>query len=456
VPLAGRRPAEGARPGADARPLTVGELNRRARLLLERELPEVWVEGALSKVTRAASGHLYFGLQDTTSRVDAIMWGASVRTLPFAPAEGLQVRVVGKVTLYEPNGRYQVVVSRMEPAGLGAREALLRALRAKLAAEGVLDPSRKRPVPFLPRRIALVTSPDGAAVHDLVRVILGRFPRARILLVPARVQGDGAALEVADGIRRASVQPGVDVVIAGRGGGSVEDLWAFNEEAVARAIFASPVPVVSAVGHEVDTTLADEVADVRAATPSHAGQLVVPVLADLLGAVSGAIERGRWAVVRQVRAEARLVRQAREKLARVLSGRASAARQRVEAAGRVLDAQSPAAHVRRLRQRMDDAGRRLALAIGLRLAAAHERLEARLGRLAALNPTAVLARGFSLTWVETAAGRELIRDGGRLAAGAVIRTTFATGPDAVSEVVRKAGRGVEPGPGKARNAAAPR
>ena len=181
--------------------------------MLECGLGDVCVEGAVSRITHAASGHLYFALQDTASRIDALMWASSVRMLAFRPAEGLQVRVWGRVTLYPQNGKYQIVVARMEPAGLGAREALLRALRARLREEGVLDPARKRRLPFLPRCIALVTSPDGAAVHDLIRVILGRFPRARLLLVPARVQGEGAALEIADGIRRASLRPGVDVVI---------------------------------------------------------------------------------------------------------------------------------------------------------------------------------------------------------------------------------------------------
>ena len=266
--------------------LSVSELNRRVAQLLEIEFPEVTVEGAVSQVKRASSGHLYFALQDAASRVDAIMWNSSARMLPFAPAEGLQVRVTGRVTIYAQNGRYQIIVTRMEPAGVGAREAVLRALRAKLTAEGVLDPARKRPLPFLPRCIALVTSPDGAAIHDLVKVILERFPRAHLILVPVRVQGDGAAMDIAEGIRRAGLRREVELVITGRGGGSVEDLWAFNEEAVARAIFASPVPVVAAIGHETDTTLADEVADVRAATPSHAAQIVVPVLAELDAALA--------------------------------------------------------------------------------------------------------------------------------------------------------------------------
>jgi exodeoxyribonuclease VII large subunit len=330
----------------------------------------------------------------------------------------------------------------MEPAGLGAREALLRALRARLRAEGVLDPSRKRALPFLPRCIAIVTSPDGAAVHDLVRVILARFPRAHLLLVPARVQGEGAAVEIADGIRRASLRSGVEVVVAGRGGGSVEDLWAFNEEVVARAIFASPVPVVSAVGHEVDESLADDVADVRAATPSHAGQLVVPVLADLLAALGGAIERGRWAVSRHLRHEAVQIRSGGAKLNQALGSRIASARDRVASAGRVLHARSPAAHVRRWRQLLAESGRRLAVAMAPRLSSARERLDARLGKLAALDPTAVLARGFSLSWVDDAGNRRLIRDGSDLAPGSVMRTTFASGPDAVSVVRGPTGRGV--------------
>jgi exodeoxyribonuclease VII large subunit len=388
--------------------------------MLECEFPEVSVEGAVSQIKRAASGHLYFALQDTTSRVDAIMWNTSARMLPFVPVEGLQVRVDARVTLYTQTGRYQIIVHRMEPAGLGAREALLRALRAKLKAEGVLDAARKRPLPFLPRCIALVTSPDGAAVHDLVKVILGRFPKAHLVLVPVRVQGDGAAVEISEGIRRAGLRRGVEVIVTGRGGGSVEDLWAFNEEAVARAIFASPVPVIAAIGHETDTTLADDVADVRAATPSHAGQLVVPVLAEIEAALASALERGRWATARA----------------------AQRARTRLDSCGPARALAILPRRVDAVRRGLDEAARRLGDALTSRLRGVRHSVEVNTRVLAALNPVAILGRGFSLTWVGEGASRRLVRDGSEVAPGVVIRTTFAKGEDVLSEVQKPVDRSV--------------
>ncbi|HYC77068.1 MAG TPA: exodeoxyribonuclease VII large subunit, partial [Planctomycetota bacterium] len=300
MPFLGRERV--ADPAGAPKPLTVSELNKRVRTLLENELPRVWVEGAVSRPVLAASGHLYFGLQDDGGRVDAVMWAQRARALPFRPVDGLQVRARGAVTVYPPSGKYQLVADELELAGEGAREKRLRLLREKLKAEGLFDPARKRPLPALPRCIALVTSPTGAALRDLFRVILRRFPPARILVVPVRVQGDGAAEEIAEGVRRATARPDVDVLVVGRGGGSVEDLWAFNEECVARAIFGSPVPVVSAVGHEIDVTVADDVADLRAATPSEAGERVAPLLGELLETLDDGLRRLRAGVVRAARA----------------------------------------------------------------------------------------------------------------------------------------------------------
>jgi exodeoxyribonuclease VII large subunit len=416
-----RVPAPGSAPSG--KPLTVTELNGCVQRLLEREFAEVRVEGALSRIVHAASGHLYFALQDATSRIDGIMFASAARMLPFTPAEGLQVRVGGRVTLYGPTGKYQINVMRMEPAGLGAREALLRALRAKLKSEGVLDPSRKRALPRFPKCIALVTSPDGAAVHDMLKVILGRFGRAHLVLVPVRVQGEGSAAEIADGIRRAGMWPGVEVIITGRGGGSVEDLWAFNEEAVARALFASPVPVISAVGHETDVTLADEVADVRAATPSNAGEIVVPVLADVERDLASALERGRWAI-------ARIAQRARAAVDACAPSRGGAA------LPRRLEAE---------KRRLAEAGRRLREALLARIRSAQHGLALGTRVLQALNPTAVLGRGFSLTWTEDGGARRLVRDGSQIAPGAVIRTTLAKGADLVSEVRKPVDRALGEG-----------
>ncbi len=464
MPFAGRERTSSPFDPSD-RPLSVAELNTRVKRLLEREYPDVWVEGAVSRPTMAASGHFYFGLQDETARVDGVMWAARARVLTFRPTDGMQVRVRGQVTLYPPGGRYQLVVTHMEPAGLGARELLLKQLRERLRAEGLLDATRKRPLPFLPRRIALVTSPTGAAVRDLVRVILRRFDRARLLLVPVRVQGEGAALEIADGIRRANLQPDVEVVIVGRGGGSAEDLWSFNEEPVARAIFASRVPVISAVGHEIDTTLADDVADVRAATPSQAGELVVPVLAEIELGLDEALARARRAVrarareARQVVTEVgrrgglaqfpRRVEEERQhldaqevRLRAALRQRLDRAADQIRVADRVLAAHRPAARLLALRQVVDDAFLRIASAVRPVVVRAHGRLLAQASALSALDPVAVLGRGFSLTWVEVDGQRRLVRDTQGLAPGAEIRTTLAAGDDLLSRVTGNAPRAI--------------
>ncbi len=466
MPFAGRPRLSGPHDAAE-RPLTVAELNTRVKRLLEAEYPDVWVEGAISRPTNAASGHFYFGLQDETARVDGVMWAARVRTLAFRPADGMQVRVRGQVTLYPPGGRYQLVVNHMEPAGLGARELILKQLRERLRAEGLLDPSRKRALPPIPRRIALVTSPTGAAVRDLIRVILRRFPRARLLLVPVKVQGDGAASDVADGLRRASLVADVDVAIVGRGGGSAEDLWAFNEEPVARAIFGSRVPVISAVGHEIDTTLADEVADVRAATPSQAGELVVPVLAELDAGLRDLASRSRRAVrviAREARAALaaagrssglanfrRRIDEERQHLDALDDELRAALRKQVDrcadalrVAERVLGANRPTARLAALRKVVDDAFGRMRSAVRPPLVRAAGQLLAQASALKALDPVAVLGRGFSLTWVEANGVRRLVRDSRDIAPGARIRSTVASGDDLISEVREQLPRAISP------------
>jgi exodeoxyribonuclease VII large subunit len=450
--------ARTSEPGpAGSRPWSVAELNRCVQGLLETSLPRVWVEGAMSRPVVAASGHLYFGLQDETpARVDAVMWAARVRLLRFKPAEGVQVRARGIVTVYPPSGKYQLVLDELEPAGEGAREAKLRALREKLAAEGLFAPERKRPIPFLPRCVALVTSPTGAAVRDLLRVIYRRFPRARTLLVPVRVQGEGAAEEVAEGVRRASRVPEVETIVVGRGGGSVEDLWSFNEECVARAVFGARVPVVSAVGHEIDTTLCDQVADLRAATPSEAAERVVPVLDDLLARLDEDRRRLRSGVVRAAKSAradveaaarrrgfasfGRIVDEERQRLDELdlglrdaLRARLDAAADRLSVAGRLLSANRPEALLLAARARAADSARRLARVLPPRLLAARQSVDSAGRALGALDPTAVLSRGFSLTWAETPEGRRLLRGADELRAGETLRTTFGRGADLRSD-----------------------
>jgi exodeoxyribonuclease VII large subunit len=255
---------------------SVSQLNAQVRSYLELEFPRVWVEGELSRIKPHSSGHLYFSLKDDGAAIDCAMFRNQNRLLRFKPTEGQQVLLRGKVTLYEPYGRFQFVVEHMEESGEGALRRAYEALRQKLQAAGWFDAARKRTLPTLPQRIGIVTSDSGAAIHDLLSVLGRRFPGIPLRLFPAPVQGKAAAPQLAEVIRHASTQGECDVLIVGRGGGSLEDLWAFNEEVVLQAIFDSPIPIVSAVGHESDTTLADFVADLRAATPSAAAELVAP------------------------------------------------------------------------------------------------------------------------------------------------------------------------------------
>lgn len=261
---------------------SVRSLNRLVRELLDQSLPPLWVAGEVGNWTRSARGHCYFSLRDEEAQVRCVLFASDARRLPAEPEEGMSVRAFGTVTLYEARGEYQLVIRELEATDTGGLWRLaFEKLRLKLEREGLLAPERKRPLPRSPARIGVVTSPVGAAVHDILRVIEQRAPWTTVVLSPARVQGDGAEREVASALHRLARHGDVDVIIVGRGGGSVEDLWAFNREEIARAIAECPVPVVSAVGHEVDVTIADLVADRRAATPSAAAECVVPDGADI-------------------------------------------------------------------------------------------------------------------------------------------------------------------------------
>ena len=268
-------------------PLTVSQVTGLVKRAIETALPAtIHVVGEISNFKRHSSGHLYLTLKDRHSELSCVMWRSAAGKLPFTPADGMEVVATGTVEVFERAGRYQLYIRKLEPRGVGALELAFRQLCEKLDKEGLFDESRKRPLPPYPQRIALVTSPTGAAVGDMIRTINRRFPCVSVLVYPVRVQGDGAAGEIAHAIRKINANitalGGIDLMIVGRGGGSLEDLWAFNEEVVARAIFASRIPIISAVGHEVDVTVSDLAADVRAATPTAAAELAVPVLADLL------------------------------------------------------------------------------------------------------------------------------------------------------------------------------
>jgi exodeoxyribonuclease VII large subunit len=257
---------------------SVSELSREIRNRLERAFPDVWVTGEISNLRPATSGHIYFTLKDADAQLRAVCFRSQARYLKFKPEDGLSVVARGRLTVYETRGEYQLVVEFLEPAGLGALQLAFEQLKAKLAAEGLFDSSRKKPLPLLPRTVGIVTSPAGAVIRDILLVLRRRYRNMNVLVYPVRVQGEGAAREIAQGLEHFNRRAGaaaVDVIIVARGGGSLEDLWAFNEEAVARAIAASKIPVISGVGHETDFTIADFVADLRAPTPSAAAELVV-------------------------------------------------------------------------------------------------------------------------------------------------------------------------------------
>ncbi len=436
-------------PAAPARQvLTVSELTAGIRDLIERRFPEVWIEGELSNCRHWNTGHLYFTLKDAGAQLRGVMFRTAVRTLRFKPEDGLHVVVRGRIGVYEPKGEYQVVCEHMEPQGLGALQLAFEQLKRRLQAEGLFDAARKRPLPVLPRKIGIVTSLDGAALRDIVNVLRRRYPNAHLVIRPSRVQGDGAAAEVAAAIAQISQVPGVDVLIAGRGGGSIEDLWAFNEEVVARAIAASPIPVISAVGHETDVTIADLVADLRAPTPSAAAELVVARKDDFTGRIAQATRQLRIAALRAVDQRRRRVDgiAARPAFAGWPGRLALRARDTAELGHRLRTAMQAgvARRARRhrdwrealercdLRRRFTDvrvrllaADRTLGTAIERRFHRAAMTLRGTAGRLEGLSPLAVLSRGYAVCW--NADRSAILRDAAAVAPGDHVQVRLSRG-----------------------------
>jgi len=255
--------------------VSVTDITRRIKGVLERGFSEIWVQGEISNFKLHTSGHMYFTLKDEGAQLSAVMWRSRVAQLIFRPSDGLKVIVRGNITVYEPRGNYQIDCLQLQPVGAGELQLAFDRLKQKLNAEGLFDDVHKKPLPLYPQKIGIVTSPTGAAIQDMLNVLRRRFPALEVIVASVKVQGIGAAEEIAQAIRDLNTLPGIDVIIVGRGGGSLEDLWAFNEEIVARAIYASGIPVVSAVGHEIDFSISDFVADLRAPTPSAAAELVV-------------------------------------------------------------------------------------------------------------------------------------------------------------------------------------
>lgn len=401
---------------------TVGELTREIRGLLEQAFPVVWVEGEVSDPKVYPSGHLWFDLKDAHGVLKGVMWRDDARRLKFALEHGLQVVCCGRIEFYPPRGDVKFVVEAVEPKGLGALQLAFEQLCAKLEKEGLFDAARKRPLPAFPQSIGVVTSPTGAAIEDMLRILRGQ---ARILLYPTRVQGDGAAAGIARGISILSARDDLDCLIVGRGGGSLEDLWAFNEELVARAIAASRLPVISAVGHEKDTSVADLVADVRAPTPTKGAELIVAQRRQVLDRFADAVEAAAFAEPE------RWLGEMRDTLAAASADLESSAYQGIlRLADRVRLAQaqaqqlSPQALIERHVQRLGHLGGRLQAAVAQAIERAAARYLGATGRLQALSPLDVLARGYSITF--DAAGR-IVRRARQVAPGAPLHTRVHEG-----------------------------
>lgn len=387
---------------AGARTFTVSEITERIKGLLEQEFPFVSIQGELSNVRPSSTGHLYFTLKDENAVLSAVMFRGRAASLRFAPVDGMVVRVVGNVSVYAKRGSYQIICETMEPAGVGDILAMLEERKRRLAAEGLFDPDRKKPLPMFPRRIAVVTSPTGAAVRDILNVLARRSTGVHVVILPAPVQGEEAAARIAAQIRRADHYGLGEVLIVGRGGGSLEDLLPFSEEVVVRAIAAARIPVISAVGHEIDVTLSDLVADYRAPTPSAAAEVVTARREDLLNAV--------------------MVH--RDAIVRAFTGRIERARLLV---GRF----TPEALVRSLRGvlqprllRLDDAKEDLLRAIGDRTTQARHRMDLALRTLEACSPYEVLNRGYALAYGPDGS---VLRNAGSVSPGDEIRIRVARG-----------------------------
>ncbi len=403
--------------GEGVRPvLSVRELTQHVKRIIEKDqlLQAVWVRGEISNFKWHSSGHIYFTLKDESSQVKCVMFRSSAQRLRFRPDNGMQVIVGGSVTVFERDGAYQLYASEMEPAGVGALHLEYEQLKQRLADEGLFDAALKRPLPLLPRRVGIITAPTGAAIRDMITIARRRFPSVRLVIAPALVQGSEAPASLIRSLELTARLPEVDVIIIGRGGGSLEDLWAFNNEALARAIRACPVPVVSAVGHETDFTIADFAADLRAPTPSAAAELVIPSRSELRGQVDGL----------RIRLAAAARRAVERKRTRLKSFADRPVLQR------------PEARLLQDRQRLDDLVRRLGFIGGRMLQADRRELRSLAGRLDALSPLAVLSRGYAIA--RDREGR-VIKEAGQVSQGDSIQVMLHRGQiEARVESVREA------------------
>lgn len=354
---------------------TVSEITREIRTSLEHDFSNIKIIGEISNVRKPSSGHVYLTLKDGKSQLQAVIFRNAANKIKFELSDGIEVISFGSITVYEPRGQYQLIIDKIEPKGIGALQLALQQLKEKLEKEGLFDRSHKKHLPFIPQKIGIVTSPTGAAIKDILNIIDRRFANVEILLHPVKVQGEGAAEEIAGAIVELNRTLDIDVIIVGRGGGSLEDLWAFNEEIVARSIYNSRIPIISAVGHEIDITIADLVADRRALTPSEAGELVIP-RKDLLLNI---LEKLKARLFQSLQTKLQL---SKEKLTRIANSYAM---------------KQPFDKLRRLQQRLDEFVQRLNINVTHTLKTEREKLAGIAGKLESLNPLSVLGRGYTIT-----------------------------------------------------------
>ncbi|MBZ0169511.1 Exodeoxyribonuclease 7 large subunit (Exodeoxyribonuclease VII large subunit) (Exonuclease VII large subunit) [Candidatus Methylomirabilis lanthanidiphila] len=382
---------------------TVSDLTAEIRALLEDSFSGIWVQGELSNVHQHSSGHMYFSLKDEESQIRAVMFRMQNRQLRFQPKDGLAVLVHGALSVYERRGDYQIVAEYMEPKGLGALQLAFEQLKDKLRAEGLFDDARKRPIPLLPRRIGVITSPTGAAIRDILHVLRRRFVGVDVLIYPATVQGDQAATQIVEALGELNRRGGLDVVIIARGGGSIEDLQAFNEETVARAIAASRIPVISGIGHEVDYTIADFVADLRAPTPSAAAELVIAKQDEL----------------------AQRLDDLQARMTGVMRSRLHGLRVRMSGLDRHLRLLNPVERVQIQRRRLTELVKDLTGWTDRRLALLQGELKAVVGKLDSLSPLAILSRGYSICL--RVSDQEIVKDSSVVVAGDLVEVRLHRG-----------------------------
>jgi len=426
---------------------TVSRLNQTVRLLLEREVGHVWISGEISNFTQPASGHWYFTLKDDTAQVRCAMFRNSNRRVTFRPQHGQQVLVRASITLYEPRGEYQIIVESMQPAGEGLLQQKYEQLKAKLAAEGLFDQQSKQPLPSPAHCVGVITSKTGAALHDILHVLKRRDPSLPVVIYPTAVQGEDAPGQIVRAIALANSRKECDVLIVGRGGGSLEDLWSFNDERVARAIFASQIPIVSAVGHETDVTIADFVADLRAPTPSAAAEMVSRNQLELLRQLQSGQQRLEMAMdyylanrtrrftqlehrLQQQHPQLRLARQQtvlerlRQRMTYAMDNQLKRSGQRQQRMTQRLNQHSPQPRIHRGQNRVQQLEYRLAQLMSARLSVTRERFGNAMTHLDAVSPLATLARGYSVT---TATDGNVLKQTKQVKAGDVLTTRLVDG-----------------------------